>query len=306
MYITPVVYCIFMMLQQSKKREIEREKKLVSLTARRYNILKTLYSGDEYNLTKLKDFINALEEKDLNMGNFSKEIKALKEKGLVEKKGRIIMLSPKARNLVYVIMETARPEEERKWQPQIEEVELCIEVLKAKANKEMKTAFLSELSAILNSGYWDKQLTIFFTSALETPETYEAEISRLLGAEPKNHESVDSFFKNNMDKIYALVKTSDKLCTLAIRTCIDISEEREVLVKMEMDLEGEGAERVMMAAQGYGFKLYEKFNLDFKKFLHMALGHKNKTVKELALNLMSEVHNTKASPPSSLGRYSIS
>jgi hypothetical protein len=179
--------------------------------------------------------------------------------------------------------------EEKPWQPQSGEVKLCIEALEAKDTGEIHTAYLSVLRSILNSGYWDKQLEDFFNSALDSPAGHEEEIDRLLRAEPRNPEGRELFFKGKKDKIYDLVKSSGRFGSLALRIFVDVSEGREALDRMEEDLEGEGAERVLMAAKGCGRKLYEKFGLNFKIFLHKALGHESKIIKQYALDLMNEI-----------------
>jgi hypothetical protein len=182
---------------------------------------------------------------------------------------------------------------EMPWQPQSGEVKLCIEALEAKDTEEMHKANLSELISILNSGYWDKQLDRFFSKALDSSEVYEEEIERLLRADPRNREKIELFFKNNRNKIYDLIKSSGRLCSLALRIFVDVSEGREALDRMEEELKGEGADRVLMAAQVCGRKLYEKFNLDFKRFLHSALRHESEIVKESALNIMNEIQHIK-------------
>jgi len=177
------------------------------------------------------------------------------------------------------------------WQPQPEEVKQCIEALEAKDTEETHKAFLSELRSILNSGYWDNQLEAFLIKILDNPEAHEEEIDRLLRAEPRNRERIELFFKSNRDKIYDLVKSSDALSSTALSIFVDISDSKEDLKMIEEALEGEGAERVLMAAQGYGWKLYKKFNLDFKKFLQKALRHESEIVRQCALNLMSEIQH---------------
>lgn len=275
-----------------KLAEVERERILANLIAKRYVILRQLCTGGSYRLTNLRgdldDFRDAHAQKPLELGNLSTYIKVLESNGLVLKEGREIKPSNLAQTFVYAIMEAATPEE-MLWQPQPEEVKLCIEVLEAKDNEETTKAFLSELRSILNSGYWDNQLEDYFSKALDSPERYEEEIDRLLRADPRNRERIELFFKNESDKIYDLVESSGRLSSLALRIFVDVSEGKKALERMEEDLKGEGAERVLMAAQGCGRKLYEKFKLDFKKFLRKALGHESETVKELALDLMKEI-----------------
>ena len=277
----------------SLKREINIERPLSSLFAKRYNILRVLYPGDNYTLTKLKDLLENLEDKTIDLGNLSRYITVLADNGLVLKEDGKIKISSEAQEIVYAFVEATRPEDEKPWQPQPEEVKLCIDALKAKSNEKMNAAFLSELGSTLNSGYWDKQLTVFFISALDSPAGHEEEIDRLLRADPRNRENIELFLKNNKDKIYDLVQSSGRNCMLALRIFVDVSDGREALDKMEEDLKGEGAERVLMAAKGYGRKLYEKFNLDFKKFLHKALEQENEIVKHAALNLMNEIQFTR-------------
>lgn len=272
-----------------KKEKVEREIKLTKLVHGRYEILRVLYTNEGHTLTPLRHFLENYRGKNVDLSNLSNYIKELKEKGLILKEGREIKLSSTAQEIIYAIMEAARPKDEKPWQPQPGEVKLCIEVLEAKDNEETTKAFLSELRSILNSGYWDNQLEDYFSKALDSPERYEEEIDRLLRADPKNSERIELFFKNESDKIYDLVESSGRLSLLALRIFVDVSEGKKALERMEEDLKGEGAERVLMAAQGCGRKLYEKFKLDFKKFLRKALGHESETVKELALDLMKEI-----------------
>lgn len=272
-----------------KKEEVEREKKLANLVVKRYEILRVLYTDEGHTLTPLRLSLDNFRDKPMDISNLSNYISGLKDIGLVQKDGREIKLSSAAQEIVYAIVEAARPEEKKPWQPQSGEVKLCIEVLEAKHNEETNKAFLPELRSILNSGHWDNQLEDFFSKALDSPERYEEEIDRLLRADPRNRERIELFFKNKRDKIYDLVKSSGRLSSLALRIFVDVSEGREALDRMEDDLKGEGAERVLMAAQGCGRKLYEKFKLDFKRFLRKALGHESEKVKEFALDLMNEI-----------------
>jgi len=178
------------------------------------------------------------------------------------------------------------------WQPQSGEVTFCIEGLEAKDNPERHKANLPVLKTILHSGQWVKELDDFLCKALNNPEEYEEVIDRLLHAVPRNRENIELFFKSKRDKIYDLIKSSDRLGSKALSISVDISEGKEVLVWMEEALEGEEAERVLKAALGYGGKLYEKFNFDFKKFLQKALGHENEKVKQYASILISEIYYT--------------
>ena len=277
-----------MNIQVLLKREIEREKKLASLTAKRYDILRVLYTGHEYILTELKGTLNNLEDKTIDLGNLSRYITRLDDNGLVLKEDGKIKISSSAQEIVYAIMEAARPEEEKPWLPQQGDINLCISFLEDPENEKIREAFLFDLGDILKSGYWDNKLGSFFSKALENSERYGKEIDVLLQARPRNQENIEVFFKKKKDKIFDLVKSSDRHSILALSIFVDASDEGKVIDMMEKGLEEEGAERIIIAAHGCGQKLYEKFGLDFKKFLSKALVHESEKVKNFAVAIMRE------------------
>ena len=178
------------------------------------------------------------------------------------------------------------------WQPQLEDFTRCIKGLDAKANPETRKAYLPFLKNILRSGRWVNKLGDFLFMALNNLKEYEEVIDRLLHASPKNRENIERFFKSNRDKIFDLVKSSDRLGSQALSISVDVFEGREVLDKLEEALEGEGAERVLKAVQGYGWKLHGKFKKDFRDFLQKALDHESEKVRQIASNIMREIQYT--------------
>ena len=280
-----------MEIQEELEHAIEEEEKLVKLIAKnwRYRILRELYPNRSYTFTELSDSPHIRPD----IGNLSRYIAELKKNGVILRPERKIKLPSKIQNLIYSIIEAAKPEEEKPWQPQPDEVQLCLEALEDRETEETRNAFLSDLRSILKSGYWDDQLKDFFTKALSHPENVEKEIQELLQAQPKNPEKIEAFFKSKRERIYDLVRRPSDLSSVAFRVYVNVSEEKEVLNKMEAALEGEEAETVITAAHNYGWPLYEKFGLDFKRLLLKALKHEREPVRRRALEIMKTISQSR-------------
>lgn len=288
----------------SLKREMEREKKLASRTARRHYILRMLYLSDGYILTDLRKKLEELEEKTIDTGNLSRYIGKLEKDGLIIKEDRKIKLSSSGQEIVYAIMEAARPEEEKPWWPQQEEVELCLEILNTAKTKEVFSGFINELVAILYSGYWDKKLEDFFNEKLNDPEHYWSEISVLLRSQPRDSKGVETFIKSKKDEIYALIGKPN-LSSLALRAFLNISSREEAKEKIKESLDGEGAVIFLRVAKGHGRELYEKLGPELKAFLRDAMEQGSESVRSRALELMYEITSAKGPEISSKGRYVI-
>lgn len=278
-----------MEIQAKREREIKKEERQAKLIARRYRILRELYPGRSYTLTELRDSPYI----DTDLGNLSRYIADLEKKKVILRTDRHIKIASKIQKVIDSIIEAAKPEEEKPWQPQPDEVKLCLEALEARETEETRKAFLSDLRSILKSGYWDDQLKDFFTKALSHPENVEKEIQELLQAQPKNPEKIEAFFKSKRERIYDLVRRPSDLSSVAFRVFVDVSEGKEVLDKMEAALEGEEAETVITAAHSYGWPLYEKFGVDFKRLLLKALKHEREPVRCRALEIMKTISQSR-------------
>jgi len=281
-----------MQLQKGLERTIMEEEELLKLIAQkwRYRILRELYPNRSSTFTELSDSPHM---KEVDIGNLSKYINELSENGVILKQERKNTLPSKIQDLIHSIIEAAKPEEEEPWQPQPDEVKLCLDALKASDTREMREAFLSDLRSMLNSGYWDLQLEAFFDKALGHPDDVEREIMELLNAQPKNREEIEAFLRREKERIYDLVKRPGDISSAAFRMYVDVSKGKEVLDKIEADLQGENAEMVIKAVHGYGWPLYEKFGLDFKKFLFKALKHEKEPVRSLALEIMKTISQSR-------------
>lgn len=280
-----------MEIQEELEHAIEEEEKLVKLIAKnwRYRILRELYPNRSYTFTELSNSPHIRPD----IGNLSRYIAELKKNGVILRPERKNKLPSKIQNLIYSIIEAAKPEEEEPWQPQPDEVKFCLEALETRETTEMREAFLSDLRSILNSGYWDPQLEVFFTAALSHPDDVEREIMGLLTAHPKDPENIEAFFKREKERIYDLVKISGDISSAAFRVYVDVGEGKEVLDKIEADLDGENAETVITAVHGYGWPLYDKFGLDFKRLLFKALKHERESVRSLALKIMETISQSR-------------
>jgi len=280
-----------MELQEEFERAIGEEEKLVKLIAKkwRYRILRELYTNRPSTLTEL----SISPQMGVDMGNLSRYIDELYKNGVILKQDKKIKIPSKIQDLIHSIIESAKPEEEEPWLPQPDEVKLCLEALEAGDTTEMREAFLSDLRSMLNSGYWDLQLEAFFDKALSHADDVEKEIMEFLNAHPKNPEKIEAFFKREKERIYDLVKRPGDISSAAFRVYVDVCKEKEVLDKIEADLEGEKAEMVIKAVHGYGWPLYEKFGLDFKKFLYKALKHEKEPVRSLALEIMKTISQSR-------------
>jgi len=278
------------------KPEIGREKGLATLIAKRYEILRALYPefigvDISYTLTELRD---CLDER-VDLGNLSKYVSDLKEKKLIIKQVKHIKLASKTQKIIQSLIEATKPEEEKPWQPQPEEIKLCLEALVAKETEEVRDGFLWDLGSILDSGYWDLQLEAFFTEAFNNPEDFEGEIKELLRARLNKPEKIDVFLKSKREKLYDLAKRPSGISSRAFGAFIDVSEGREVLDKLDAALEGEEAETVFAAAQYHHRSLYEEFGLEFTRILHEALKHERGSVRKIAVETMKEIaRNRKA------------
>jgi len=270
------------------------DEELASNIGRYYYVFEELYPDDEYTVSELASRLG----KDVS--NTSTILKRLIKRGLLkqrlqERKGRplkYISLSSDVKGIIRSIVEAMKPVKGA-WQPQPDEVKFCLEALETKDTKEMREAFLSDLRSILSSGYWDLQLDVFFNEALGHPDDVEREIMELLNAHPKNSEKIETFFRREKERIYDLVRRPDDISLAAFRVYVDVGEGNEVLDKIEADLEGENAEMVIKAVHGYGWPLYEKFGLDFKKFLFKALKHEKEPVRSLALEIMKTISKSR-------------
>ena len=260
-----------------------------------YYVLKELYPDNEYNVNELATRLQK------EQSNTSTLVSRLDKRGLIEtrkeeREGRpfkYIKLSSPVRRVINSILEASKPEEKGAWQPQPGEVKLCLEALEARETEESHSAFLSELGAILSSGYWDSKLDDFFIKTLSHPERYKGEIKELLQADPKNSEKREAFFKRERERIYDLVRRPSKLSSLAFKVFVDVSEGKEALDRMEEALKGEEAETVITAAHGYSRTLYDKFGLDFKRFLRKTLKHERKPVRSQARDIMNLISKSR-------------
>jgi len=277
--------------EKELERAMEEEEKLVKLIAQKwsYRILRDLYPNRSSTLTELRFGLHMKPD----LGNLSRYVDELEENGVILRPEKEIKLPGKIKDLVHSIIVAAKPEEEEPWQPQPDEVKLCLDALKASDTREMREAFLSDLRSMLNSGYWDLQLEAFFDKALRHPDDVEREIMELLNAHPKDPEKIKAFLKHEKEKIYDLVKRPGDISSAAFRVYVDVSRGKEVLEKIEADLQGENAEMVIKAVHGYGWPLYEKFGLDFKKFLFKALKHEKEPVRNVALEIMKTISQSR-------------
>ena len=274
-----------MVVQVSHESVISKEEKLVKLIAQRYRILRKLYSNRTYTLTELQSSL----AKRINLGNLSRYIGNLEQNSLVLKEDNNISLSRKTQKFISSFIELERTEEEKLWMPEPEEVRLCLEALEARETKEMYEAFLSDLGSILKSGYWDAQLKKYFTKALSDPMNFEKDIMKLLQAQPENSDKINAYLKTVREEIYYLVNKSDELRSLAFRVYVDVSEDKEVLDKIDMALDGEDAENIILAVHGYCKTMYKKYGVDFKRLLLKALKHEREIVKSQALEIMKMI-----------------
>ena len=274
-----------MVVQIPHESVISKEEKLVKLIEQRYRILRTLYSNRTYTLTELQRSL----AKRPNLGNLSRYIGNLEENSIVLKEDNNISLSRKAQKFISSFIELERTEEEKLWMPEPEEVGLCLEALEARETKEMYEAFLSDLGSILKSGYWDARLKKYFTKALSDPMNFEKDIMKLLQAQPENSDKINAYLKTVREEIYYLVNKSDELRSLAFRVYVDVSEDKEVLDKIDMALDGEDAENIIFAVHGYCKAMYKKYGVDFKRLLLKALKHEREIVKSQALEIMKMI-----------------